>query len=213
MISLANQLKKKQGFTLIELMIVVAIIGILAAIAIPNFLKFQLRSKAGEGKLNLAGIRTAQESYFAEAGTFVAWNSFPGAAGVLFSQKQVWCAPGGVAPPCCPVPLPPVAPGAPPPPAVAHCYIGWEPEGDVYYNYQVITSAAFPANQFWAAGQSDIDGDLTPNIWGLDKPNILNVSLGGGPYGCNNVLNKQTAAPMVHQVGPCNTTENGLNVF
>ncbi len=210
MISLANQLKKKQGFTLIELMIVVAIIGILAAIAIPNFLKFQLRAKAGEGKLNLSGIRTAQESYFAEAGTFVAWNAFP-ALGIT-SQKQVWCAPGAVAPPCCPVPLPAVVIGNPPAPTIAHCYIGWEPEGDVYFDYQVAVNG-FPANMFWAAGQSDIDGDGTPNIWGIDKPNILNVSLGGGPLGCNNVLNKQTAAPMVHQVGPCNTTENGLNVF
>ncbi len=53
-------------------MIVVAIIGILAAIPIPNCLKF--RSKAGEGKLNPSAIRTAQEAYLAEVGTFQAWG-------------------------------------------------------------------------------------------------------------------------------------------
>ena len=61
-------------------MIVVAIIGILAAIAIPNFIKFQLRAKAGESKVNLAGIRTAEESYFAEAGTYLDWPAEPPAA-------------------------------------------------------------------------------------------------------------------------------------
>jgi type IV pilus assembly protein PilA len=54
----------QKGFTLIELMIVVAIIGILAAIAIPNFIRFQARSKQAEAKTNLKAIYTAQKSYF-----------------------------------------------------------------------------------------------------------------------------------------------------
>ena len=59
-------MKKMRGFTLIELMIVVAIIGILAAIAIPNFIKFQARSKQSEVKANLKGLFTAEKSYYAE---------------------------------------------------------------------------------------------------------------------------------------------------
>jgi type IV pilus assembly protein PilA len=62
--------KIAKGFTLIELMIVVAIIGILAAIAIPNFVKFQCRSKQSEAKTNLKAMFTAQESYRAEFDTY-----------------------------------------------------------------------------------------------------------------------------------------------
>ena len=58
--------RNKKGFTLIELMIVVAIIGILAAIAIPNFLKFQAKSKQSEAKTNLKAIYTAETGYFGE---------------------------------------------------------------------------------------------------------------------------------------------------
>ena len=74
-----------RGFTLIELMIVVAIIGILAAIAIPNFVKFQCRSKQSEAKTNLKALYVAEEAYRGEydlyvpitnntASNFAGWN-------------------------------------------------------------------------------------------------------------------------------------------
>ena len=59
-----------KGFTLIELMIVIAIIGILAAIAIPNFVKFQCRSKQTEARSSLKAIYTAEEAYRAEYDTY-----------------------------------------------------------------------------------------------------------------------------------------------
>jgi type IV pilus assembly protein PilA len=62
--------KMRKGFTLIELMIVVAIIGILAAIAIPNFIKFQARSKQSEAKANLKAAFTAEKAYYQENDTF-----------------------------------------------------------------------------------------------------------------------------------------------
>ena len=55
--------KNGKGFTLIELMIVVAIIGILAAIAVTNFMKFQAKAKASEAKSNLKAIYIAEISY------------------------------------------------------------------------------------------------------------------------------------------------------
>ncbi|MED5463066.1 MAG: prepilin-type N-terminal cleavage/methylation domain-containing protein [Myxococcota bacterium] len=60
----------QRGFTLVELMIVVAIIGILAAIAIPNFAKFQSRAKQSEAKANLKGIYTAKHAAYGEQDTF-----------------------------------------------------------------------------------------------------------------------------------------------
>jgi len=68
----AHRLKGNQGFTLIELMIVVAIIGILAAIAIPNFMTYQAKARQSEAKIGLGGIYTTATAFFAENGTYVA---------------------------------------------------------------------------------------------------------------------------------------------
>jgi len=65
-----TKIRNKKGFTLIELMIVVAIIAILAAIAIPNFLKFQAKSKQSEARTLLTGVYEAELAYFATENMF-----------------------------------------------------------------------------------------------------------------------------------------------
>jgi len=61
-----EKIKGNKGFTLIELMIVVAIVGILAAIAIPNFLNYQAKAQQSEAKVNLGAIFTNMVAYSAE---------------------------------------------------------------------------------------------------------------------------------------------------
>lgn len=68
----------ESGFTLVELMVVVAIIGILAAVAIPNFRKYQAKSRTSEAKIMLAAGYTSEESYYQEYNAYATCLKFMG---------------------------------------------------------------------------------------------------------------------------------------
>ncbi|MDC8015824.1 pilin [Tahibacter soli] len=73
-------MKKMQGFTLIELMIVVAIIAILAAIALPAYQDYTIRSQVSEGSVLADGAKTAVAEYYVNKGVWPTDNTMAGLA-------------------------------------------------------------------------------------------------------------------------------------
>ncbi|MBY5947577.1 pilin [Photobacterium rosenbergii] len=63
-------MKKQQGFTLIELMIVVAVIGLLSAIAVPKYQEFAKKGAVASGMATLSALKTNIEDYMASNGSF-----------------------------------------------------------------------------------------------------------------------------------------------
>ncbi len=177
-------MRSRHGFTLIELMIVVAIIGILAAIAIPNFLRFQLRSKTSEAKTNLASIRTAEASYFAEYGIYVAEPiARPGGGPV--PAKRPWVA------------------------GSAFDLLGWRPEGEVFFEYDVMVAGVAYA----AEAEGNLDGDATRSDFAIIHPDPatgvgppLGITAGNcAPTGIFNVATLNW--DLLDTVGPCTPTD------
>jgi type IV pilus assembly protein PilA len=132
-----ENMMNRKGFTLIELMIVVAIIGILAAIAIPNFIAMQLRAKRSELPTNVDGIRTAEKAYHHE------WDAFTTAVatpGTVPGRAQVAFTSGGF---------------------VAFENLGWTADGKVRGMYDVVATNAtsMAVDDFLVTAIADVDGD------------------------------------------------------
>lgn len=180
----------QSGFTLIEVMIVVVIIGILAAVAIPNFRKFQLKAKTSEVKVNIGAIRTAEESFFADSGRYSVATASPGLSATP-NQKQPFVINGG--------------------PGVSFSEIGWFPDGEVYFTYAVSTNAIL--NTYTVDAIADIDADASVQVWGYVHENATGATVNGF-HGCSSagVYDPAGSTGLLNTVGAC-AARFGQSVF
>ena len=154
-----RKIRNRKGFTLVELMIVVAIIGILAAIAIPNFLNFRLKAKSSEAKSNLGAIRSTEVAYFAEWSWWVGNQGYAPVGGRAGNGNKVsWND------------------------NTRFSILGFAPEGKVFFDYTLEgTNVPGSANGFTSHAEGDLDDNSVVSVYYITS-NDTEVRHTGGPF-------------------------------
>jgi type IV pilus assembly protein PilA len=182
--------RRNAGFTLTELMITVVLIGILAAIAIPNFLSYQAKSRRAEAYANVVAIATSELSFQAETDTYVDAGAFPDWTpyGGLGTHKMTWDAAS----------------------VAEYAQLGWSPEGEVAYSYEV-NAGGSPgctcALCFTATAHGDVDGDGTPGAVMFVYPEEIGGALTecpSGMFGYGTPLRKGSLTAKVYKEAAIN---------
>lgn len=157
--------KQNRGFTLIELMMVVAIIAILASVAVPMLQSFTLRSKTAERDLVMEGIEHSLIDYIGSNDQFP--HGFAGFS-FLFAPQN-----------------PPSPPGQLKQHWVPNysdwTYISSQPQSDVYYQYLVLAETSPGFSFFIVEAIGDLDGDGHPSIVTHEWWNIQGTTKGWEP--------------------------------
>ena len=162
--------RQQKGFTLLELMITTAIIGLLASVAIPSFINYQLQSKTVEAKSNLSAIAQAQKTYYSEFNTYVDVLAEP--------QATLSLAPSAVKRDSASI-------------SAAFSVIGFDTEGDVFYDYDTHmpgdgmpgACACPPGTCFTAAAYGDLDGNTTLAVIAYAQPDTAGDICSPGLFG------------------------------
>lgn len=156
-------MQTRRAFTLVELMIVIAIIGILAAIAVPNFVAMQLRAKRAEIPSNLQSIKTSELAYDAAHDLFVTQSTaVPAELTHSASDKN---------------PRPWIT-------TTSFEELSWRPDGDVRGAYWVTTSSAGMdgSADFVVEGDINVDGDATSAVYTCSKETNVMMLLAPDTY-------------------------------
>jgi len=150
---------KRSGFTLIELMIVVAIIAFLAMVSVPTFTRFLAKAKRAEAYMNLSSIYAAEKSYWAEQGKY---------SDVLNGQGGVGWKPEGYR-------------GGGAGENFYYTYGFPGSEGRTYFTGKLNTASSYLANAsaspsgFKVIAAGDIMGNGKPDILMIDENNTITI--------------------------------------